>query len=60
MPMPTRRVSAEALEKAERAFEAQVENRQSGDWQAKLRLIFELESARRRTLPRYLEFIVPQ
>ena len=60
MPDEIGAATARTLDEAERLFQAQVENRHSGDWHAKLRLIFELEYARRQRVPRYIEFIVPQ
>lgn len=50
----------DALDEAERRFEEQVEAGAPGDWHANLRLIFQLETARREPVPRYLEFVVPQ
>jgi hypothetical protein len=47
----------EAEREAERRFEAQVEAGTPGDWHANLRLIFKIESARRRrSVSRYIEF----
>jgi len=51
---------SDELDEAERRFEAQVEAGTPGDWHANLRLIFELETARQRTVSRYIEFSVPQ